>query len=63
MQPWSGLQVGLRRSKALELASTICTLVNLFNLTILYQPARIIMDKLLFKLAVCFPFMKLHAGP
>ena len=54
-QPWCCWQVGLRRSQTLELASTICTLINLFNLTILYQPVRIIMHKLLFKLEACLP--------
>lgn len=56
---WQG---GLRRSWALELASTICTLINLFNLTILYQPERIMMHKLLFKLEACLPLTEPHAA-
>lgn len=43
-------QLGLWRSQALDFASTICTLINVFNLTILYQPRKITMHKLLFKL-------------
>lgn len=61
-QPGSCWHVGVG-SWALELASTICTLIHLFNLTILYQPERIIMHKLLFQLAACLPLTKPHAGP
>lgn len=35
--------IGLK-SQALELASTICALINLFHLTIFYQPERITMQ-------------------
>ena len=36
--------------------------IHLFNLTILYQPERIIVRKLLFRLEACLPLTKPHAG-